>query len=100
MKQMKSLFFTGIITSLTIMMFIGTVYGVSVTVQREGVIQGDQESAVVKDNVMMDDNQLKFAPQRLKNKSDAGMESDAGNQSVRMERYKPYQEGEGESKIR
>jgi hypothetical protein len=100
MKQMKSLFFTGVITSLTIMMFIGTVYGVSVTVQREGVIQGDQESAVVKDNVMMDDNQLKFAPQRLKNKSDAGMESDAGNQSVRMERYKPYQEGEGESKKR
>jgi hypothetical protein len=100
MKQMKSLFFTGIITSLTIMMFIGTVYGVSVTVQREGVIQGDQESAVVKDNVMMDDNQLMFAPLGLNNKSDAGMESDAGNQSVRMERYKPYQEGEGESKIR
>jgi hypothetical protein len=100
MKQMKSLFYIGVIASLMIMMFIGTVHGVSVTVQREGAIQGDQEGVVVKDNVKTDGHQLKFAPQRLKNKSDAGMESDAGNQSVRMERYKPYQEGEGERKIR
>lgn len=89
-----------VIPSLLNMVFLGTVYGASVTMQHEGSIQNGQESTVVKDPVNMDGNQLKFTPQKLKNKSDSGMESDAGNQSVRMERYKPYREGEGERKIR
>jgi hypothetical protein len=97
MKRMKTLFYIGVIASLMIMMFLGTVYGASVTMQREGGLQNGQESTVVKDHLNMDGNQLKFAPQRLKKKNDSGMESDAGHQSVRMERYKPYQEGEGES---
>ena len=100
MKRMKSLFYMSVVTSLMIMMSLGTVYGASVTMQREAGLQTGQESAVAKDNVNRDGNQLTFSPQRLKNKMDSGMESDAGNQSVRMERYKPYQEGEGERKIR
>ena len=100
MKQMKSLFYIGVIASLWIMICFGTVYGASVTMQREGALQNGQESTVAKNNMNIDDNQRKIAPQRLKNKNDFGMESEAGNHSVRMERYKPYKEGEGESKIR
>lgn len=100
MKRMKSLFYISVITLFLIMMSLGTVYGAPVTMQREGALQNGQESTVTKDNVDMDGHQLKFAPQRLKNKSDSGMESEAGDRSVKMERYKPYQEGEGESKIR
>lgn len=100
MKQIKSLFYISVITSLMITMCLGTVYGASVTVQREGAIQGDQESVVVKGNVNVDGNQLKFAPQRLRDKSDAAIESDTGRLSVKMERYKMYHEGEGERKIK
>jgi hypothetical protein len=100
MKQMKPFFYMSVITSLMIMMFLGTVYGTSVTMQREGALQNGQESTVSKDNVNMDGNQLKLAPQRLKNKNDSGTESETVSQSVRMERYKPYKEGEGERKIK
>ena len=100
MKHIKSLFYMSVITSLLIMIFFGTVYGSSVTMQREGDLQKGQESAVAKNDVNMDGNQLKFAPQRLKDKIDSGMESETGRHSVKMERYKPYQEGEGERKIK
>jgi hypothetical protein len=100
MKQMKPFFYMGVITSLMIMMFLGTVYGASVTMQCEGALQNGQESTVSKNNVNMDGNQLKLAPQRLKNKNDSGMESETVSQSVKMERYKPYKEGEGERKIK
>jgi hypothetical protein len=98
MKQIKSIIYFGMVSSLTIMVFLGTVSGASVTVQREGALQNDQESPVVKNDVIMDGNQLTFSPQRLKKKTDSGMES-AGNPSVIRERYKPYTEGEGERKI-
>jgi hypothetical protein len=97
MKHIKSLCYISVIASLMTMVFLGSVYGASVTVQREGALQGGQESTVAIDK---DDNQLTFAPQRLKNKSDSLIESDTGRQAVKMERYKPYQEGEGESKIK
>jgi len=100
MKRIKSLFYMSVITSLMIMMFFGTIYGASVTMQREAGLQTGQESAVAKDDVNRDGNQLTFSPLRLKNKMDSGMESDTGNPSVKKERYKPYQEGEGERKIR
>jgi hypothetical protein len=100
MKQMKSLFYISVITSFMIMMFLGTVYGASVTMQREGALQNGQESTVANNSVKMDGNQLKLAPQRLKDKNDSGMVSEAGKQSVRMERYKPYKEDEGERKIK
>ena len=99
MKRIKSLFYMSVITSLMIMMPLGTVYGASVTMQREEGLQKGQESAVAKDNVNRDGNQLTFSPQRLKNKNDSGMESDADNPSVKKERYKPYEEGQGERKI-
>jgi hypothetical protein len=89
-----------VITSLMIMMFLGTVYGASMTIQREDALQKSQESSVSKNDVAVDGNQLKFTPQRLRDKSDSGMESETGNHSVKMERYKPYQEGEGERKIK
>ena len=79
MKHIKSLFYMSVITSLMITMFLGTVYGASVTMQREGALQKGQESAVAKNDVNMDGNQLKFAPQRLKDKSDSGMESETGS---------------------
>lgn len=100
MKQMKSVFYISVIPSLLIMMFLGTVYGASVTMQSEGALQNSQESTVSKNDVNMDGNQLKLAPQRLKNKSDSGMESDTGSPLVRMERYKPYKEGEGKRKTK
>ncbi len=100
MKDIKSLFYMIVITPFLIMIFLGTVYGASVTMQREGALQKDRESAVAKNDVNRDGNQLKFSPQRLRDKSDSGIESEAGNHSVKMERYKPYQEGEGERKIK
>jgi hypothetical protein len=100
MKQLKSVFFMSVITSFMIMMFFGTVYGATVTMQREGAPQSGQESTVLKNDVNITDNQLKLAPQRLKDKNDSGMESEAGNRSVKMEQYKPYKEGEGERKIK
>jgi len=102
MKHMKSLFYISVITSLLILMFLGTLYGASVTMQREGALQNqnDQEITVSKNNMNMAGNQLKLAPQRLKNKSDSGMESESGIQSGGMEQYKPYKDGEGERKIK
>jgi hypothetical protein len=100
MKQIKSICYISVITSFLIMMFLGTLYGASVTMQRESASQNGQESAVSTDNVNMDGNQLKSTPQRLKNKSDSGIESEPGNHLVSKERYKPYKEGEGERKIR
>jgi K+-transporting ATPase c subunit len=102
MKQMKSLFYISVIPSLLIMMLSGTVYGASVTLQGEGALQNGQGSGstVSKNDVNRDGNQLILAPQKLKNRSDSGMESETGSQSVRMERYKSYKEGEGERKIR
>jgi len=100
MKHIKSLFYMSVTTPFLIMIFFGTVYGSSVTMQREGDLQKGQESAVAKGNVNMDGNQLKFTPERLKDKNDSDMESETGRHSVRMERYKPYQEGEGERKIK
>lgn len=100
MKQMKSLFHMSVITSLMIIMFFGSVHGASVTIQREGALQKDQESVVSKNDMRMDGNQPKFTPQRLRDKNDSGRESQTGSPSVRMERYKPYQEGEGEGKTK
>jgi hypothetical protein len=70
MKRIKSLFYMSVIPSLLIMMLSGTVYGASVTMQREGALQNGQESTVLKNDVNMDGNQLKLAPQRLKNRSE------------------------------
>jgi hypothetical protein len=99
MKQIKSISYFGVITSLTIMVFLGASYGATVTVQREGALQGGQESTVARDSVN-DDNRFTFVPQRLNNKSDSVVESDTGRRAAKMERYKPYQEGEGERKIK
>jgi hypothetical protein len=100
MKTIKLSFYVSLITLLWIMIYFGTVYGSSVIIQREGALQKGQESAVSKNDVAMDGNQLKFTPQRLRDKSDFGMESETGSHSVKMERYKSYQEGEGERKIK
>jgi hypothetical protein len=100
MKKIKISFYFSLITLLWIMMYFGNVYASSVTMQREGALQKGQESAVEKNDVNMADNQLKFTPQRSRDKSDSAMESQAGRPSVRMERYKPSQEGEGERKIK
>lgn len=99
MNQTKSIFYISVMTSLMIMMCLGTVYGGSVTVQHEDALQQGQEVGVSTNNVNRDDNQLRLAPRRLKDKTDPGRESSTGSPSVRMERYKPYQEGEGERKI-
>ncbi|MBA4421689.1 MAG: hypothetical protein C0390_01160 [Syntrophus sp. (in: bacteria)] len=100
MKRMTSLIYTSVIPSFLITVFLGTVYGASMTMQREGGLQNGQESTVAKDDVYRDGSQLTFSPLRLKNKSDSGRESGADSPSVKMERYKPYQKGEGERKIR
>ncbi len=89
-----------LIPSLMLMMFFGTAYAASVTMQREAGLQNGQESAVAKDNMDRDGSQLTFSPLRSKNKMDAGRESEAADHAVTMERYKPYREGEGERKIR
>jgi len=100
MKQMRSFFYIRVIQSLLIMMLSGSAYGASVTMQREGALQNGQESTVSRNDVNMDGIQLKLSPQRLKNRSDSGMESENGSQVMRMERYKSYKEGEGERKIK
>ncbi len=83
-----------------ITMCLGTLYGASVTAQREDAFQKGQEGAVSTDNVNRDGNQLRLAPRKLKDKTDPGMESLSGLHTVKMERYKPYHEGEGERKIK
>jgi hypothetical protein len=98
MKRTESLFYMSVITSFLVMMLSGTVYGASVTMQREAGLQTGQESAVTKDDVNRDGNQLKFSPLRLKNNNDSGGEPEADNRSVKKERYKPYIEGQGEKK--
>lgn len=100
MKQMKSLFHISVITSLMIITFFGSVHGAPVTIQREGALQKGQESVFSNNDMRMDGNQPKFTPERLRDKNDSGRESQAGSPSVRIERYKPYQEGEGERKIK
>jgi len=99
MKKVKLIFYVSLITLLWIMVYFTTVYGASVTMQREGGLKS-QEIAVAKEDVNRDGNQPTFSPLRLKNKTDSGMESDTGNPSVKVERYKPYKEGEGERKIK
>jgi len=100
MKKIKISFYFSLITLLWIMMVFGNVYGSSVTMQREGAPQIGQEGAVEKNDVNIVGNKPKFTPQRLRDKSDVAMESQAGSPSVRMQRYKPSQEGEGERKIK
>ena len=100
MKKIKLSFYIGSITLLWIMICFGTVYGSSVTMQREGALPKGQESAVLKNDVVMDGDQLKFTSRKSRDKSDSAMESETGSRSVKMERYKPYKEGEGERKIK
>ena len=100
MRHMKKIFYIGVIPSFLVMMFLGTLYGASVTMHREGSLQDGQESAVTEDHVNRALNQPTFAPQSVKDKTDPGAESGTANRSVKMERYKPYREGEGERKIR
>lgn len=100
MKRMKSILYISVIPSILIMVFLGTVYGGSVTVQRETGLQTGQESTVTKGDVNKDGDRLTFSPQRLKIKIDSGRESEADSRMVKTERYKPYQQGEGERKTR
>ncbi len=44
MKRMKSILYISVIPSILIMVFLGTVYGGSVTLQREAGLQTGQES--------------------------------------------------------
>jgi hypothetical protein len=100
MKRIKPLCYMIVIPSFLSMVFLGSLYGASVTFLQEGSLHDSQEGAVANNHVKADGNQLKFAPQGLKNKSDSGKESGDRYPSVRRERYKPYQEGEGERKVR
>lgn len=101
MKRMKSLFYLSVVPSFLMMVFFGTVHGGSVTMQREAGLQTSQKSAVTKGDAVTDKASapLTFSPLRLKNKIDSGGES-ADSRTVKRERYKPYQQGEGESKTR
>lgn len=100
MKQLKSIIGISAIASVLILMYLGTVYGGSVTMQREGAPQGGQESTVAKNNGDMDRNPMKFTPRKQKNKDDSGRESEEGDRPVSFQRYKPYTEGEGEKKVK
>jgi hypothetical protein len=100
MKRIKPLCYMIVIPSFLILVFVGSLYGASVTILQEGSLQYSQEGTAANDHVKANDNQLKFAPQGLTNKSDSGTESGDRNLSVRRERYKPYQEGEGERKVK
>ena len=100
MKKIKKSFYFSLITLLWIMTYFGPVYGSAVTMQREGALQKGKESAVEKNDVNTAGNKPMFTPQRLRDKSDSAMESQADSTSVRMQRYKPSQEGEGERKVK
>jgi hypothetical protein len=100
MKPIKLFLYMSVIISFTIMMLLGTGYGASVTMQREAAPQKAQENAVVKKDMNVEGNQLKFAPRRLKGKNDSGTESERGDRPVNIQRYKPFKDGEGERKMR
>lgn len=100
MKRMKSILYISLIPAFLGMMFLGTVSGASVTMQREAGLQTGQESVAAKGDANRDGNPLTFSPLKSKNKMDSGRESEADNRAVITERYKPYQEGEGERKTR
>lgn len=99
MTHTKSIICFGLVASLTIMIFRGTVSGASVTVQRETAVQNGQESVVVKSDTTAGGSEITFAPRRLKSKTDSGAES-VGDRSVRRERFKPYEEGQGDRKMK
>jgi len=100
MKRIKPLYYMIVIPFFFSMVCLGTLYGASVTMQHEGTLQNGRERPVVKDPVNMNGRQIEFTPQKSRDKRGSGMQSDAGNPLVEMERYKPYREGEGERKIK
>ncbi|MEW6334464.1 MAG: hypothetical protein AB1558_09355 [Thermodesulfobacteriota bacterium] len=100
MKSLHKILRIGCIAALLTITAAGTLCGASVTVLREGPPESGRENAFIQDSASSDENQLRFAPQRLRSKPESGTASDAENRPVKMERYQPYQEGVGERKTR
>jgi hypothetical protein len=100
MKRVNPLIHMSLFILLTIMMLLGTAHSASVTMQSEVAIQKGQECEALKNDVTLDESQSKFTPQKSRDKNSSVVESETGRHSMKMERYKPYSEGEGERKIR
>lgn len=95
MKHMKTILHRSVLAALVILMFLGTVYGASVIMQKEGAARDQQENIRVKSVPAADGNPLTFMPDRLKDKSDYGMEleSETGARTVTIQRYKLLAKG-------
>ena len=99
MKKIKALMSAMAIALVILMTGLGTLYGdVSSKLYREGGLSGGQ-AAAAKGNPLNAD-QSTFTPARTKDKSESVTESEGSRLPLKMERYKPYKEGEGQSRIR
>lgn len=90
MQKIKSFFHRSFLAFLMIMMFIGTVCAASVIMQKDGVSGSQRLNAQTIDAANSSASQLSFAPERLKDKNDYGMEleSETGARAVSIQRYK------------
>jgi len=93
MKQLKSFLHLSVLTALAILISLGTLYGSSVSMQKEGISQNDNTQEI--NAAGPAGNQLTFTPDRLKDKNDYGMEleSETGARTVAIQRYKLLAKG-------
>jgi hypothetical protein len=94
MKKLKSYIIAAVVPFVILMMGLGILYGgVSSKQYHEGGLAASKDSTFGADPST-------FTPARSKDKSESLAESESHRLTVPMERYKPYKEGEGESKTR
>lgn len=95
MKKIKSFLHLSIITALVMMISLGTLSGAQVVMQKEGAAQNQQRNGEAGNAASPAGNQLTFTPDRLKDKTDYGMEleSETGARTVSIQRYKALAKG-------
>lgn len=95
MQKIKSFFHRSVLAFLISMMFMGTLCASSAVMQPDGVSGDQRQNAEALDAANSSAGQLTFAPERLKDKNDYGMEleSETGARAVSIQRYKPSVKG-------
>jgi len=78
--------------------FSGLTHGAQVTMKQEGGAKMDREGVPAAKDMNNDGNRLTFIPERQKDTKDSGTQATKGDASRKIQRYSPYQYGEGENK--
>jgi 2',3'-cyclic-nucleotide 2'-phosphodiesterase (5'-nucleotidase family) len=95
MKRKISFFRLSAVAALMIMMSLGTLSAASDIMQHEGAAPNQPDNTQVNNIGNATGNQFTFAPERLKDKTDDGieLESETGARSVMIQRYKALAKG-------